>query len=458
MTFLMKISTKKDTAMRKYTFISFLLIPLFVACNKESNNGVDNTESVIPFTIEAVIDNDDSDLSKTTFTSTGKFSWVIGDQIDIAVYKTSEGPTSKADKYTLASTAVSGDGYTATFTGGYTSDNFSDRVGGDYTEHEYAFYPGNDVLYWKTYWTNTNHYVHLWEQMHDVDQKVPMIAKKLDDGKYHFSTSVGVIKLCFSDIPAAKGQFGVTSRTGSISGFFNVVDTDNKAVIQNTTVGGNSATRYVDYTPASVESKDFIIPLPVGTTLDGMKIFIKDETGNVLYSTITKRTLGTVARGQMYVTPTLTYTPTTFNKAAVLGTYTTAVASGPYSGNYATGDMVIEDSDDGIHDVMITKFAGVTGKIYGNLDTDHWTITFPWNQSFGDNPYADAGSYPELALVSFTGSAIDLVLHYTSSGKLVCLSDALGFRAIKDAATWESTRAGGWPWDLCYTYFSATKK
>jgi hypothetical protein len=53
---------------------------------------------------------------------------------------------------------------------------------------------------------------------------------------------------------------------------------------------------------------------------------------------------------------------------------------------------------------------------------------------------------------------VDIEFKVTNSGKIKFTGADLGFRAVKDLATWTSTYGGAWPWSLGYKTFVATKK
>lgn len=152
------------------------------------------------------------------------------------------------------------------------------------------------------------------------------------------------------------------------------------------------------------------------------------------------------------------YSITSAAKTELEGTYDMTTATvGEYSnGVMETGDVNLAISDDVFSgNIIMTKFAGRAGKIYGNAVAG--SVTFSRDQLFGDNPYdASKSTYPSIALVSYNNTAVDIVFTRTNNANLTFSGQNIGFRATS-SELW-SSYDGLYPWVISFGELVLTKR
>lgn len=444
--------------MKRTFYLSCLLLGIgLIACNKE-NQGA----PVAPETNPSEVSGNDiivADIvpmttpeSKTTYeidnvNNVAKFSWLKNDQF-LMVVKNSAG---ELNHYRFTANA---DGASTEFDG-----KLPDGV--EWMETNFAVYPANvngfsyasgnisDGVKVSLLGTAYN------QNSVDPLAGIPMVGVKQADGHYQFHAAMGVLKFTVKNVPADMRHICLyTVAPAKLQGTFAL---DDEGYVYMTAGGNDYLQRYIDYTPtAQGEDVSFYIPVPIGTVPAGSYIIIQDSSYG---SIVEKRIAADIASEKNTLTEVAPFS--CYFVEDLVGTYSTAVTQGSYAYNYTAGDFVLAASDDASKgNIMITKFAGVEGKLYGTYNPKNFTMTFSKDQVFGANPYSDtATEYPQIALVSHNGSsAVDIEFKVTNSGKIKFTGADLGFRAVKDLATWTSTYGGAWPWSLGYKTFVATKQ
>ena len=422
--------------MRKYFYASLALAAVMtVSCNKAE---IEAPEEVIgtPITIHVSYDDD----TKTTYADGKTFSWVKDDNIALQVIKDAD---NSLDVITLSAASTG------------RNVDFSGIIPEGYSVGSYAFYPkGTGDSYYssdlgKVITSTGEMHLRTWGTITpDLDNpmgSIPLIGKRLSDGTYRFRTATGILKITVENIPADTYFFQLDAADGTaLNGNFSFGD-DCTLYMENVETAWPQ--KYVYFTPqADGETRTFYLPIPVGTIPAGMTASINSSSlGKVVLAT-TKDAI-TVTRNKVLNLGTLSVPYCTLDD--ILGTYIMTVTGGPYSSNSTTGEFVIEASDDPAQgNIMITKFAGVSGKQYGTFNGS--TLTFPADQLFGPNPYSNASDYPYVALDAFTGGVTDVVFRVIGPGHIAYVGDALGFRATTSELWYNDNHNGAWPWSLCF--------
>ena len=409
----------------------------FASCAQEIEITSLNEDKVV-----AYIDNSDT---KTDYAGETQFSWVTGDAIRLLVYKVDGG---NVDHY---SNWADADGARTSFHG-----TFPDGV--DYEAAGYALYPaltrsgskneGISVTLPNVYNLSADHPMN----------HIPLLGKAdpQDDHLYRFRTATGVLKVTFSNMPAI-AKYIVMVAPVPICGTFALND---DTVENGFQLADATGTAYIHLTlPTIAEGDTFTayFPVPAGTLPAGVYFQIQDSS-KAIFSTDETVSPITVVRNQLLnLTPKspIAVPANEVDLSALLGTYGMHSIPGPYSTNNQPGDIVLEASDDaGKGNVMMTKFAGISGKQYGTFDGTN--LIFPKDQIFGDNPYDDNATKPYVALDFYKGSVVDATFELVEPGVIKAVgADAMGLRTCT-ADDW-TTYGGGWPWALCFGYIYAER-
>lgn len=436
---------------------------LAIGCSKEVDNkeaaNVNSDLQGIPGTIEADI----LPLNATKVTldiddvnDVAHIEWVTGDQFLMIVKKVATDETAGTlnhNRFTAQSSGTSvpfsgslPDGTTWEETG-YAVSVLAGHGAGSSNDWGYGYVSGNISAGVKLQFRGTAY------NRSSVNPltTIPMVGVK-KGGKYVFHAATAVFKFTVNNWPtnATRVYLNVPS-PATLQGLY-PLDEDGYVYMDT---GGSSTyrQRYIDYSTSTPGTTvDFYFSIPIGTLPANTYFVINDSGSNILYQQVfttaieaKKNTLTEIAE--------LTYR----TASDIVGTYTkTTVTTGSYSTNHDTGDFILEASDDGEKgNVMLTKFAGKSGKIYGTFNPVNSLITFSKDQIFGDDPYGGSDDNDKIALVSYNGGAVDIEFKVTPSGKIKFTGADLGFRRT-NTTRWAEYN-GAWPWSLCYGSFTAEK-
>lgn len=431
--------------MKKFVLFAISALTL-IGCAKEVQdseaNGIVSTYKV---RITAGIE-----TTKTAYDASGKFSWVAGDKIGVLV---TDGTTTKQVAFTAAASGPS-----VEFTGEVeTGFKLAGQASYPFTGVKVGY--ATDDLLWdaeKSGWTLNGS---IKPDPANPLASIPLIGVKDQNGTDYFSfqTAGGILKFTVENVPVetAFAYMEVPSESGSfLNGCFSL-DDDGYLKMSNAIAG--YVDRYNWNAPEMAnETIDYYFFLPVGTLPAGTKFELCNSSWAAIASKVFTKDVE-VVRNAVTTVKTISFEPVTaYALEDILGTYDTEVTAGPYSSNYAPGDLVLEASDDATKgNVMLTKFGGVSGKQYGRFNGV--TITFPKDQIFGVNPYSDAADKPYVALDFYSGSVVDAQFGVLAVGKIAAINaDAIGLRSCTEE-DWQSY-GGGWPWSLCYASLTARRK
>ena len=463
--------------MKKVFFYTMAAAALTIAsCQKEINDVPETEVAPSVETFTAVVD---EPLTKADYTingSSAEFSWNSND----AFYRLVRSYTVNGENRTYSSynhytyTASSASGYTATFTGGSLGDGYEDTG--------FALFPttfannGSEFGYVKN--NNALKFI-LNEQLtydadHPLKNIVPMLGT-LSGTEYTFKPVVGVIGIKVQNIPSTYTSITIASSSGGMSGttvtMTSVTDSSYKTNIGNLVGASSLGLRKEWFTAGTTKTftfnglnpsntYTFYFPVPVGTYTD---LSITFKEGSTIKGTVQATGLNlNVTRAKVITIPTVidcNNVGSAIDLTDVLGTYVMKLTSaGDYSSNHEVGDIVIEASDDATKgNVMMTKFAGVSGKQYGTYDGVN--ITFPKAQLFGSNPYSDVAARPYVGLDFYLDGTgvVDAQFEVIEPGKIQAINcDNMGLRTCT-AEEWE-TFGGGWPWALGFKQIVAVWK
>ena len=389
--------------------------------------------------------------TKTFYEGETKFNWVEGDRIFLVVTNTGDG---RADHY---SHYASASGPVADFTGSSPA--------GEWEASGYALYPalthggsasaGLDLTLPQLYSvTSADNFMSV----------IPLIgvADKDNPYRYGFRTAAGVLKVQFSNVPSS-ATYVLLESTAAIRGTFplNGMTAENGCLMSEVTNPGNDV--YVSFpSPAQGSTITVYIPVPVGTIPAGATLSLLDANGTVLVKTQpTKADIPVERNKVLNITPKspIAYEIPDVDLSNLLGEYGMIdYGAGPYSSNATPGDIVLEASDDASKgNVMMTRFAGVSGKQYGTFDGTY--LVFYKDQIFGANPYDDAADKPYVAVDFFLNGTgvVNATFELVEKGKIKAVNaDAFGLRSCTEE-DWQSY-GGGWPWVLCFNAITAQWK
>ncbi|MBO4566274.1 MAG: discoidin domain-containing protein [Bacteroidales bacterium] len=432
------------------------VLALAASCQKAAEEPVSFNETA---TITAVID----DATKTAYENEATFSWVSGDAVRLLVANSEDERLDHFSYYANESgPRVS---FTGTAFGPGTSFEQWQGVG-------LAYYPsaiGRSGSRDNMYLTIPDTYTQSSDNPLSI---VPLLGEQDSENPDHyiFKTAVGILKLTFSNVPAYASRVVLYAYDEPIAGEFALFASSAQTGIRMADATGYTTSNIVVNLPShsAGETMTVYFPVPVGTLKAGACFSVQMENSAELFCTEdTTRDIEVVRNVVKNLTPSAPIAiPDIQNNvdlADVVGTYNMFVTMGPYltgysrtSKGFAWDDLVIEASDDSSKgNVMMTKFAGVSGKQYGTYDGA--CITFPKDQIFGANPYDNAADYPYVALDFYKGSVVDAVLQVNGPGNLDAINaDAMGFRACT-AEDWQ-TYGGAYPWALCYSSLHAEFK
>lgn len=201
--------------MKKYIYIAFALVTLFVSCTKENeiivNDGIEK-EAVkidnpnIPQTIKASID---ELTTKTSYDGSGKFTWTSDDQI--AVYYSMTDSDSKVHQGWLAYqvSELTDENKTATFslvagqdskTTLFTDDNYEPTGFAVYPVSVARPFASSSNLQEQTSYSGGIPFVTLGSSASTTLANINLTGVKLSDGSFKFSTASSVLKVTLNHI------------------------------------------------------------------------------------------------------------------------------------------------------------------------------------------------------------------------------------------------------------------
>ncbi|MBO4566267.1 MAG: discoidin domain-containing protein [Bacteroidales bacterium] len=391
--------------------------------------------------------------TRTAYDDAGIFSWAEGDVIGV-MYIDDTGNIAQIP-FTAAAA-----GPEAEFTG-EVQDNYVPMGMASYPFTEaYDGYARNDFAYSAE---GENNGLRLWGSIKPDAQNplscTPLIAKAGDDGFYQFRTATGIVKFTVENVPAEMAYSYLETPAESeafLNGWFFLGD-DVSIEMKNATSGYHD--RYNWNTPSGPnETMDIYFFLPVGTLPAGTKFELCNSNWAAIESFTFAKDVEVVRNAIVEVAPIVLEPVQILTLDDLLGEYEmTIFSAGPYSGGYAEpGDIVLEASDDSSKgNVMMTKFAGISGKQYGTFDGIK--VVFPKDQIFGPNPFEDADTKPYVALDFYKGGVVDAAFELVSRGKIKAVdADVFGLRSCTEE-DWQ-TYGGGWPWVLSFSTITAEWK
>ena len=443
---------------RFFAISALCVLALAASCQKAEN---EFTLAPGKATITASIDED----TKTAYANETTFSWVSGDRVLILVTD-SETDEHEVNHFTYATQQ---DGTRVAFEG----TAFGPGAGNSFEKWVaagYALYPnvlgrsGNkdDIIVTLPYeYTVTGS---------NFMSIIPLLGVQDAEnaGLYRFKTATGVIKLTFTNVPALASRLVLYSHGNKISGDFHLTSATQTDGFKME----DAAEAYYEQVAVNFPSQDagstvtVFMPIPVGVLSAGSYFSLERADGYQLF-----RTEETVRPIIIKRNTVKNFTPKPIAVPApdvylddLLGEYTmTIYSAGPYSEGYAEpGDIVLVASDNSSKgNVMMTKFAGISGVQYGTFDGTY--LVFPKDQIFGDNtinhPSVSASDWPYLAIDFFKGGVVDATFELLSQGKIKAVNaDAMGFRACTEDSWLNDNHNGSWPWPLCFSAITAEWK
>lgn len=410
-----------------------------VSCSKES-------ESITPVkevrthtvTIKAGL----APETRTAYDGEGKFSWVEGDKIGVVV--------SNGEEKKVVSFSTTGSGAVVEFSGeveeGFEPTGIATYPYTEITEG----YACNDFVY-----DPAKDSYRIWGSV-KPSLETPLASNPLAGmadqwGVFQFRSAMGAVKFTVENVREDVAYLYLEipeEAEGALNGWF-TLDEEGTVTMANATEGWKD--RYNWNVPAKGgDTVEYYFYIPVGTIPAGLKVELRNSSWAAIQSFTTVQPIE-VLRNTVTNVAAIRMDDPPFSLDDVFGTYQMKVTGGSYSTNKETGDCVFEASDNPEKgDVMLTKFAGISGKQYGKLVGDK--VIFDKEQVFGANPYeATAGTYDKIALDSHNGSTVvDVEFELVEPHYLKFTGVNLGFRATTDQLWLENEHNGAWPWSLCF--------
>ncbi len=445
----------------KKTILALAALAL-VGCAKEAAR----TEVVEPapvatgrvVTITAAID----PVTKTAYDEEGKFAWVAGDKIGVMVFNEDTDTqvvfTADAAGAITTFTGVVPEGYKI---GNYASYPFEGHDG--YLSNDLAWYKSNGEDYGWRLWGSVQ------PDLENPLASTPLIGTRIEDSQsFTFKTATAIVKFTVENVPMDT-YFAYLTVPGesdaNLNGWYNLTA---EGYLSMADAVEPWKDRYNWNAPTEINSTmEYYFFIPVGTLPAGTQFQLCDSNYSAIFSAEFRKDVEAVRNAVINIAPIVLEPTPTFTLEDILGVYDMTVTAGDYGngGGQTVSGLVIEASDNELlGNIMITKFAGVEGKQYGNFDGVNM-LTFSCDQLFAANPYEDAATRPYIAL-DFYNSGIGVVdpqFLVQDVGKIKGLSDAMGFRTcteidwLGDPENPESeVHGGGWPWALCYGSLVAT--
>lgn len=432
----------------KKTIIVLAALAL-VGCAKEAIR-VETVEAPALPTTRVVTITAGFETTKTAYDEDGKFSWEAGDQIGVLV---SNGEETKQVAF-VADEA----GPVSTFTGiveeGY---ELSGNASYPFTGVNDGY--GRNDLAWDAEKGGWRIWGSIKPSLENPLASTPLWGTLIEGTQsFTFTTACAIVKFTVKNVPmeTAYAYLQVPEESdANLNGWFNMTD----GVIRMDDAVEPWQDRYNWNVPTELNSTmEYYYFLPVGTLPEGTKFELCDSNWSPIHTAtfakdveIVRNAVTNIAAIELEPTPTYTLED-------ILGTYDMEVTEGWASTNHETGLLVIEESDDAEKgNIMITMFAGVPGKQYGNFDGVN-KLVFSSEQLFGANPYASAADHPYVALDFYTDTVVDPEFLVLAQGKIKGLADIMGFRACTEEEWFneEEPHGGAWPWELCYGSLIAT--
>lgn len=444
----------------KKTILALAALAL-VGCAKEAAR----TEVVEPapvatgrvVTITAAID----PVTKTAYDEEGKFAWVAGDKIGVMA--------SNAEGTTQIEFTADAAGAITTFTGvvpeGYELEGVA-----SYPFEGHASYLSNDLA-----WDKSNGEEYGWRLWGSVQPSLenplastPLIGTRIEDTQsFTFKTATAIVKFTVKNVPIEAEYAYLTvpeESDANLNGWYNLTEGGYISMDDAVEPWKN---RYNWNAPTEINSTmEYYFFIPVGTLPAGTQFQLCVYGEPALFTAEFKKDVEVVRNAVTNIAAIELEPAPVFTMEDILGTYDMTVTDGYYGPEVSPkGLMVVAESDDAEKgNIMITMFAGVEGKQYGNFDGVNKLI-FSSEQLFAANPYSDAETKPYIAM-DFYEEGVGVVnpeFKVLEAGKLQGLADFMGFRSCTEIDWFgdpdnpeSEVHGGGFPWSVCYSSLIAT--
>lgn len=452
--------------MKKVLYSAIALVAV-LSCSREQEAQVQlETLKTRTVTIQAGFE-----ATKTAYDAQGKFSWVAGDKIAVITQKEADGDI--VEEVVTFTTEESGP--VVTFTGevteGFEVAHFATYpftgVQEGYARNDFAYEPDKKGF---RLWGSIK------PSVEDPLSCTPLLGTKDADGIFQFSTATGIVKFTVKNVPmeTAYAYLEVPSETKeqyNLNGWYSPTD---DGTISMATAIEPWDNRYNWNVPTEANSIiDYYFFIPEGKIPAGSKFELCNSGWAAIKSFPIKQDITVTRNIITNVAPVECEETKVYTLDDVLGTYDMKVSSSWVSDNSEPGDLVIEESDDKEKGtVMITKFAGISGKQYGYLENG-LQLVFPADQLFGENTFEDTESvtkaeFPYVALDAYWNGTgvVDAVFKIVERGVIEFVkggdnngaNDAIGLRATTEELWLNDSHNGGWKWSLGFGSMRASWK
>lgn len=263
-------------------YIALSIAILLTGCTQEDEFGPNHVNG--NYTLNAIIENDEQALSRTTVGENSQVLWTEADRIGVFGEK-----NTKNAPFTLASGI------------GKTSGSFKGNLP-EGEEAENAYYPYSEDA---SLTGNTLIFTLPSEYTYTGNSNAPMLGVKEENGNFRFKHLAGLLKIVVNSVPTGVSEFVITSEgedapaLAGLAEVADITDTDNPLL----TIEGKKEQSITYNLKEVTESQlTFFVPIPVGTYSKlSVKLLMEDGT-ELLSKTLSNQE---VKRATMIVLPML---------------------------------------------------------------------------------------------------------------------------------------------------------
>lgn len=260
----------EETMKSNVFFIAVLIVMILAGCTQENDFGSSNLVSG-NYTLNAIIENDDRTLTRTTVNENGQVLWTENDCIGVFGNK-----GTKNASFALAK------GF------GEMSGSFKGNLSVD-EEAETAYYPYAEDAALNG---NTLTFTLPTEYTYTGNSNAPMLGVKNENGDFQFKHLAGLLCITINNLPESAERFVITS-SGSdnapyLAGDAVISNISDENPVMEVSDGSKSITYALGDMVTDSGFRTFFVPMPVGTYPQiSVALYTKDEETPLFTRTIT---------------------------------------------------------------------------------------------------------------------------------------------------------------------------
>lgn len=273
----------EETMKSNVFFIAVSIVMILAGCTQENDFGSSNLVSG-NYTLNAIIENDDRTLTRTTVNENGQVLWTENDCIGVFGNKGTKNASFALSK-----------GF------GEMSGSFKGNLSVD-EEAETAYYPYAEDAALNG---NTLTFTLPTEYTYTGNSNAPMLGVKNENGDFQFKHLAGLLKIVVNSVPTGISKFVITSEGENAPALAGSAEVADIADVDNPllTIKGKEEQSITYNLKGVTESQlTFFVPIPVGTYPKlSVRLLMEDGT-ELLSKTVSNQE---VKRATMIVLPVL---------------------------------------------------------------------------------------------------------------------------------------------------------